>query len=99
MSLHFPSAKAFWSTTAAVALAACASTAAFAETLKGRVDVVNQSNKTLVVAGITFQTTAETRYNEALQTFTNLKQGQKVTVEFDRSGSNLYTAKAIALEP
>ncbi|PAT31519.1 hypothetical protein CLI92_12840 [Vandammella animalimorsus] len=82
---------------ASVALAACA-TSSFAETLKGRIDVANQSNKTLVVAGITFQTNAETDYSEELQAFANLKQGQKVSVEFDRSGSNVYTAKRITLE-
>ncbi|THU01527.1 hypothetical protein E9531_09185 [Lampropedia puyangensis] len=83
---------------ASVALTACATPSVFAETLKGKVDVANQSNKTLVVAGITFQTTAETTYNEALASFANLKQGQKVSVEFDRSGTNVYTAKAITLE-
>lgn len=83
---------------ATLALAACATTSTFAETLKGRIDVANQSNKTLVVAGITFQTSAETAYNDALKAFDNLKQGQKVSVEFDRSGTNVYTAKKITLE-
>lgn len=83
---------------ASVTLAACATPSVFAETLKGKVDVANHSNKTLVVAGITFQTTAETKYNDALQSFANLQQGQKVSVDFDRSGMNVYTAKSISLE-
>lgn len=83
---------------ASVVLAACATTGVFAETLKGRVDVANHNNKTLVVAGITFQTTPQTQYNEALKSFDNLQQGQKVSVDFDRSGMNVYTAKSIALE-
>ncbi|RMX01446.1 hypothetical protein EBQ26_01345 [Allofranklinella schreckenbergeri] len=82
---------------AGVLLAACATTASFAETLKGRVDVANQSNQTLVVAGITFQTTTETAYGGALKSFATLQAGQKVSVEFDRSGSNVYTAKKISL--
>lgn len=83
---------------ASVVLTACATTGVFAETLKGKVDVANYNNKTLVVAGITFQTTPETKYNDALKTFDNLQQGQKVSVDFDRSGMNVYTAKSIALE-
>lgn len=90
--------KTLFGAAMALVLAACATSNVFAETIKGRVDVVNQGNQTLVVAGITFQTTKETTYNETLKVFANLKQGQKVTVEFDRSGSNLYTAKTIALE-
>ncbi|KKW67877.1 hypothetical protein AAV94_08125 [Lampropedia cohaerens] len=83
---------------ATVALAACATTSSFAETLKGRVDVANHSNKTLVVAGITFQTGAGTVYIEPLKSFEDIRQGQKVSVEFDRSGSNVYTATKISLE-
>lgn len=82
----------------ALLLSACVTGPAFAETIKGRVDVVNQGNQTLVVAGITFQTTPATAYNDALKAFSNLQQGQKVTVEFDRNGSNQYTAKLISLE-
>lgn len=82
----------------AAMLSACATAPAFAETIKGRVDVVNQGNQTLVVAGITFQTGQDTTYNDALKAFSNLQQGQKVTVEFDRNGSNQYTAKVITLD-
>lgn len=82
----------------AMLLGACATSNVFAETIKGRVDVVNHGNQTLVVAGITFQTSGQTQYNDSLKAFANLKQGQKVTVEFDRSGSNQYTAKKIELQ-
>lgn len=82
----------------AALLSACATTSTFAETLKGRIDVANHSNQTLVVAGITFQTTKETSYDGgAVTSFDQLKSGQKVSVEFDRSGSNVYTAKKISL--
>jgi hypothetical protein len=50
--------------------------------IKGRIEAVNQSNKTIVVDGITFYVTKETDYDGGLQIFDDFLKEQKVEIDF-----------------
>ncbi|RMX06693.1 hypothetical protein D8I35_09335 [Corticibacter populi] len=71
--------------------------AAMAESMKGRVDAVDAGAKAVVLAGITFQTDPNTRYDAGLGSFADLRQGQKVQIEFVRENGK-YIVKLIQLQ-
>lgn len=59
---------------------------AFAETMKGRVDAVDNGAKTVQLNGITFQTTGTTTFN-GIPGLNALKQGDRIVIEFSRDGA------------
>ncbi|KKO20850.1 MAG: hypothetical protein DCC43_08360 [Candidatus Brocadia sp.] len=70
---------------------------AFADDLEGRIESINQSEKSFVVQGIKFFVTQSTDYDDGLKGFADLKEGQKVEVDFEyRDGK--YFATEIELE-
>jgi len=59
---------------------------AFAETMKGRVDAVDNGAKTVMLNGITFQTTGSTTFS-GIPGLQALKQGDRIVIEFSRDGA------------
>ncbi len=73
------------------------SSPAFANDLEGTIESVNQNDQSFVVQGIRFFTTQSTDYDNGLKKFADLKEGQKVEVDFDyRDGKHIV--KEIELE-
>ena len=65
---------------------------AMADDLEGRMQSVDQSNKSLVVQGIRFYTTESTDYDDGLKSFADLRPGQKVEIDFQyRDGKHYAT--------
>ena len=65
---------------------------AMADDLEGRIQSVDQSNKSLVVQGIRFYTTESTDYDDGLKSFADLRPGQKVEIDFQyRDGKHYAT--------
>lgn len=72
-------------------LVLCSSTA-LADDLEGRVESINPSDRTFVVQGIRFVATAATDYDDGLRGFDDLREGQKVEVDFEyRDGRHFAT--------
>jgi|LSQX01.3.fsa_nt_gb hypothetical protein len=65
---------------------------ALANDLEGEIESVDAGQKTFVVQGITFHTSANTDYDDGLRRFEDLKQGQRVEVDFEyRDGKHHAT--------
>lgn len=71
---------------AALAATVAIAGSAFAETMKGRVDAVDNSAKTVQLNGITFQTNGSTSFN-GIPGLQALKQGDRIVIEFNRDGA------------
>jgi hypothetical protein len=50
--------------------------------VKGRIEAVNQNDKSIVVDGITFYVTNDTDYHGGLQIFADLLKEQKVEIDY-----------------
>lgn len=55
---------------------------AVADDLEGQIESVDPNSQSLVVQGITFYTTESTDYDDDLQSFADLRPGQKVEIDF-----------------
>ncbi len=66
---------------------------AMAEDIEGVIESVNQGNHSLVVNGITFYASDETQYDDGLESFYDLRPGQKVEVDY-----YLYEGRHFATE-
>ena len=65
---------------------------AMADDLEGRIQSVDQGNKSFVVQGITFYATESTDYDDGLKSFADLHPGQKVEIDFRyRDGKHYAT--------
>ena len=65
--------------------------------LEGTIELVNPSNKSFVLEGITFYVTEKTDYDDGLKSFSDLRKGQKVEVDYkNRNGKHF--AKEIELD-
>ncbi len=77
---------------AAAAMFASATSAVWADDLEGVIERVDASARTLVMQGITFHTVASTDYDDGLQRFEDLREGQRVEVDFTyRDGRHFAT--------
>ncbi|NUO08860.1 MAG: hypothetical protein HUU08_09320 [Candidatus Brocadia sp.] len=56
---------------------------ALADDLEGRIESINKSEQSFVVQGIRFFVTQSTDYDDGLKGFADLKEGQKVEVDFE----------------
>lgn len=69
-----------------------AATPALANDLEGVIESVDASNNSFVVQGIRFHTNDRTDYDDGLRRFEDLKEGQRVEVDFDyRDGRHIAT--------
>lgn len=65
---------------------------AWADDVEGVIERVDASARTLTVQGISFHTTAATDYDDGLNRFEDLREGQRVEVDFDyREGRHVAT--------
>ena len=76
-------------------LVACSS-ATLAEDLEGKIDKVDHNELVFVVQGIGFFATTSTDYDGGLKGFDDLKEGQKVEVDFEYSEGKHF---AMEVEP
>ena len=68
-----------------------------ADDVEGRLESISQSEQSFVVQGIRFFVNQSTDYDDGLKGFKDLKEGQKVEVDFEyRDGKHF--AKEIELE-
>lgn len=56
---------------------------ALANDLEGRIESIDAEQQTFVVQGITFHVSADTDYDDGLKGFDDLKEGQRVEVDFE----------------
>lgn len=56
---------------------------ALADDVEGRIESISQGERTFVVQGIRFFVTDSTDYDDGLKGFADLKEGQRVEVDFD----------------
>jgi len=56
---------------------------AAADDLEGSIETLDRSSRSFVVQGIRFFVTPETDYDDGLKSFDDLKEGQKVEVDFE----------------
>lgn len=78
--------------TAAVSSLLLVSGHALANDLEGKIESVNAEQQTFVVQGITFHVSSGTDYDDGLNRFEDLKEGQRVEVDFDyRDGQHHAT--------
>ena len=64
----------------------------FADDMEGRIESINKSNQSFVVQGIEFYATPSTDYDDGLKSFDDLREGQKVEVDFQyRDGKHYVT--------
>lgn len=70
---------------------------AFSDDIEGVIESVAQNSQSLVVQGITFYTTEQTDYDDGLKSFSDLKPGQTVEVDFNYQEGKHY-ATEIELE-
>jgi hypothetical protein len=66
---------------------------AIANDLEGHIESVDPNNQSFVVQGITFYTTESTDYDDGLKSFTDLRSGQKVEVDFEYRDGKHYAAE------
>ena len=77
---------------AATVMFTMAATAAWADDIEGVIERVDAEARTLVVQGITFHANASTDYDDGLRRFEDLREGQRVEVDFDyRDGRHIAT--------
>lgn len=81
---------------AGLILAVC-STLATADDIDGKIESINQDDKSFVVKGIRFFATETTDYDKRLKGFADLKVGQRVEVDFDYR-DNKHFATEIELD-
>ncbi|KKW67876.1 hypothetical protein AAV94_08120 [Lampropedia cohaerens] len=81
---------------AALAALVAVAGSTWAESLKGRVEAVDAGSGTIRLNGITFQTTAQTRFS-GYSDLRAIQPGERVTIEFSRDGAR-YVATAVAQE-
>jgi hypothetical protein len=63
-----------------------------AEDLEGRIESINKGSQSFVVQGIEFFVTPSTDYDDGLTGFDDLREGQKVEVDFQyRDGKHYAT--------
>ncbi len=63
-----------------------------ADDIEGVIESIDAQNQTLTVQGITFHTNENTDYDDGLNSFADLSQGQKVEIDFEyRDGRHLAT--------
>lgn len=68
------------------------SNVALAEDLEGRIESIDRSSRSFVVQGIEFFVTPSTDYDDRLRGFDDLREGQKVEVDFQyRDGKHYVT--------
>ncbi len=68
------------------------SNVALAEDLEGRIESIDRSSRSFVVQGIEFFVTPSTDYDDGLRGFDDLREGQKVEVDFQyRDGKHYVT--------
>ena len=68
------------------------SNVALAEDLEGRIESINRSSRSFVVQGIEFFVTPSTDYDDGLRGFDDLREGQKVEIDFQyRDGKHYVT--------
>jgi hypothetical protein len=68
------------------------STLAVADDIEGRIQSIAHSDQSLVVQGIRFFVTPSTDYDDGLKGFADLREGQKVEVDFEyRDGKHFAT--------
>lgn len=68
-----------------------------ANDVEGVIERIDTAARTVTVQGITFETTAQTDYDDGLHRFEDLREGQRVEVDFDyRDGRHI--AEEIELE-
>ena len=71
---------------------ALGSSPALADDIEGRIESINQSEQSFVVQGIRFFATESTDYDDGLHRFSDLKEGQRVEVDFEyRDGRHFAT--------
>lgn len=58
------------------------SATALANDIEGVIEAVDAENRTLTVQGITFHATDTTDYDDGLRRFEDLREGQRVEVDF-----------------
>lgn len=65
---------------------------ALADDIEGNIESVDAGNQAFVVQGITFYTTNSTDYDDGLTGFNDLREGQRVEVDFNyRDGKHWVT--------
>lgn len=65
---------------------------ALADDVEGRIESINPGEQSFVVQGIRFFVTKSTDYDDGLKQFADLKEGQKVEVDFEyRDGKHFAT--------
>ncbi|MBD3896959.1 hypothetical protein IEI94_13970 [Halomonas sp. ML-15] len=77
---------------AGIALSAFTLTAQAGNEVEGIIESVDAANRTLTVQGITFEVTDRTDYDDGLHRFEDLREGQRVEVDFEyRDGRHIAT--------
>ncbi len=72
-------------------------TAVASNEVEGRIDAIDHDARTLTVQGIAFHTTDRTDYDDGLNSFDDLRVGQRVEVEF-RYEDGRHVATEIELD-
>lgn len=70
---------------ASIALSVCLSSAAWADNdhdIEGEIESINQQARSFVVGGKTFHADDKTDYDDDLESFSDLKVGQRVEVDY-----------------
>jgi hypothetical protein len=63
-----------------------------ADDIEGRIESIHESSQSFVVQGIHFFVTPSTDYDDGLKGFNDLREGQKVEVDFEyRDGKHFVT--------
>lgn len=68
---------------AAVSSLLFVSGSALANDLEGKIESIDADQQTFMVQGITFHVSGDTDYDDGLKRFEDLKEGQKVEVDFE----------------
>jgi hypothetical protein len=66
---------------------------AFSDDLEGVIESIALDSQSLVVQGITFYTTEQTDYDDGLKSFSDLKPGQTVEVDFNYQDGKHYVTE------
>lgn len=74
------------------AMVVMAASPALADDLEGVIESIDASNTSFVVQGIRFHASPNTDYDDGLRRFEDLKEGQRVEVDFEyRDGRHIAT--------
>lgn len=66
---------------------------ALANDLEGRIESINQSEPSFIVQGIKFFATQSTDYDDGLKEFADLREEQKVEVDFEYRDGKHYAVE------